>query len=316
MPISSFQGNHRPIHGLMAAVFTPFHYHGSVNFEMIPKLVDYLYLQGIRGIYICGSTGEGPSLTLDERKKVTEYYLQAAGERFHKVVQIGHSSLRVVQNLADHAAIQGADAISAVAPYYFKPGLEELLEFFAEVTTVASHLPFYYYHVPAITGLSVDPVAFLEQAAERLPSLKGIKFTDTDLSVFTACQEVADGSFEVLFGRDEMYLPALAAGAKGVVGSTYNFAPALYQRIHRAFEKGDHGDARRWQKQAVAMIRLLIALGGEAAIKYPMRRLGLDCGQRRLPMRQLSAETCVAIDRALDDMNFDDWAIHQPTVFK
>jgi N-acetylneuraminate lyase len=297
-----------PITGLVAATFTPFDESGAIVYDRIPRMVDHLAEQGITGLYICGSTGEGPSLTLPERKAVTEAYLDVATGRLRTVVQIGHTSLQDVQDLAAHAAEHGAEAISAVAPYYFKPGAEELLAFYREAVKPAAHLPFYYYHIPAITGAGVDPVDFLARGAEELPSLRGIKFTDPDLSIFMACQQVAEGRYDALFGRDEMYLPALAAGCQGMVGSTYSLAPALYQRVAAAYAAKNHEEAARLQRLVVRFIRTLIGLGGESAIKYPLHRLGLHFGQRRLPMKQLSAEVRRKIDAALDAMGYDEWA--------
>lgn len=295
--------------GLIAATFTPFDSKDEVNFDLIPKLIDHLHRNEIAGIYICGSTGEGPSLTMEERKAVAAAHIEANRGRMRAIVNIGHTCLRDAQALGAHAESIEADAIAAIAPYYFKPDdLSTLIAFLKEVAASAPTLPFYYYHIPALTGRIVDPVAFLEQARESIPTLAGIKFTDTDLSIFNACQDVDNGRFDVYFGRDEMLLSGLAAGARGAIGSTYNLAPALYQRIIQAFEAGDLENARLWQRKSVQMIRAIVSAGGEAAIKYPMSRLGLDCGPRRLPMRQLSPSAMQAIDRQLDAIGFDQWA--------
>lgn len=302
--------NTTPLTGLVAATFTPFHPNGEINFDLIPALTDHLANNGVAGIYICGSTGEGPSLTTEERLAVTEAYVRATAGRMRTVVHIGHTVLAEACRLGEHAATIGADAISAIAPYYFKPpDVGTLVAFLQTAASSAPELPFYYYHIPALTGVAINPVDFLRQGGDVIPNLRGIKFTDTDLSLLNACQDVADGRFDVLFGRDEMLLSGLAAGVRGAVGSTYNLAPALYQRILRAFDAGDLAEARKWQKVSVNMIRAIVANGGEAAIKYPLKRLGLDCGQRRLPMKQLSTEDMDTIDRQLEALGFDDWAV-------
>jgi len=304
--------NAPPLAGLVAATFTPFHPNGEMNTELIPRLVDHLAENEVAGIYVCGSTGEGPSLTLAERKAVAEAYVNANQGRMRAIVHVGHTSLADAQELASHAASIGADAISAIAPYYFKlDSVGTLIAFFKEVAALAPRRPFYYYHIPALPGLIVDPVTFLEQAGTAIPNLAGIKFTDKDLSLLNACQDVDQGRFDVLFGRDEMLLSGLAAGVRGAVGTTYNFAPALYMRIIRAFENGDIEEARKWQRVAVRAINAILEIGGPAGLKYPMRRLGLDCGQCRLPMKQLSPDEMKAIDDQLETLEFDQWAVRQ-----
>ncbi|MAS95719.1 MAG: hypothetical protein CMO55_21160 [Verrucomicrobiales bacterium] len=298
-----------PLTGLIAATFTPFDEDGNIVYDLIPSITDYLVRNKVSGIYICGSTGEGPSLTLEERKAVTEAYIESAGDRLRKVVHVGHTALQDAQNLAAHAEEKGADAISAISPYYFKPGNSTILaEFMKEAAGAAPSLPFYYYHIPSLTGVAVNPVEFLQIAADKIPNLRGMKYSDPDVSIFNDCQALMDSRFDLLYGWDEMLLSALVIDAKGAVGSTYNFAPGLYRRVIDAYEAGDLNSARVWQRKAVAMIRSITSVGGEAAIKYPMHRRGLDCGPRRLPMRQLTAEEKAEIDRRLDAMGFDEWA--------
>lgn len=298
-----------PLTGLIAATFTPFDGRGEVDLDLIPKIVEYYIRNQVSGIYICGSTGEGPSLTMEERKAVTKAYLDASGDLLRTVVHIGHTCLGDAQSLAEHAAENGAHAISAVSPYYFKPGdASVLVEFMKEAASAAPALPYYYYHIPALTGVAVDPVEFLRLGAERIPNLRGMKYTDPDLSTFSTCRDLLDGRFDVLFGRDEMLLPSLAVGAEGAVGSTYNLAPGLYRQVIAAFHAGDLEKARDCQKLAVAMIRAIVSVGGESAIKHPMHLRGLDCGPRRLPMKQLTSAEKATIDQKLEELGFNLWA--------
>ncbi|MEM9282001.1 MAG: dihydrodipicolinate synthase family protein [Verrucomicrobiota bacterium] len=308
MKRSPMTEGHHLLKGLVAATFTPLKETGELNLDLFPAMVDHLAGNGIQGIYICGSTGEGPSLTIEERKLVAEAFLDAARDRLKTIIHIGHCSLPDCETLARHAESHGADAISAIAPFYYKPlPLENLVEFLA-LAAGSSSLPFYYYHMPSLTGIPIDPLQLLELGSSRIPTLQGIKFTDSDLSILSECQDYQDGQYEVLFGRDEMLLSALALGNQGAVGSTYNLAPALYRRIIQHFEAGELEEARQAQRQSVKMIRSIMKHGGEAALKYPMHRFGLDCGQRRLPMNQLSPEQKQAIDATLDTMEFDNWA--------
>ncbi len=212
--------------GLIAATFTPMHPDGSVNLAPVPAMVDRLAGQGVKGLYVCGSTGEGPSLTTGERERVAEAFAAAAAGRMPVVVQVGCNCVEDARQLARHAASIGADAISAVSPSYFIPeGVAALVETLGRITDAAPELPFYYYHIPRLSGLSLSPLAFLEAAPARIPSLAGVKFSSRDVEVMQQCLAFDGGRFNILFGVDEMLLSGLAAGADGAVGRTYTVGP-------------------------------------------------------------------------------------------
>ncbi len=286
--------------GLTAATFTPMQTDGSLNLDRVGSVVDYLLAQGIRALYVCGSTGEGPLLSNAERMATAEAYVAAAAGRLPVVVQVGHSSLAEARGLAAHAQKIGADAVSAVAPYYFKPGsVDVLLECLIEITSAAPQLPFYYYHIPHITGVGLDVVELLGRAGEKLPTLAGVKYTAPTLDELQALREVEDGRFDVLHGRDEMLLAGLAMGVRGAIGSTYNFAAPLYLRLIEAFDRGDLDEARRCQAASIALIRCILAIGGQAGLKAAMGIIGPDCGPVRLPLVTLSPEQTEHLKREL-----------------
>ena len=294
--------------GLVAAVFTPMHKDGSLNLDQVGPIVDRLVADGVRGIYVCGSTGEGPLLSTAERRSVAAAYVEAASGRLPAVVHVGHSSVSEAQDLARHAQQLGADAISAVAPWYFKPSsVANLVDCLAEISAAAPDLPFYYYHIPALTGISINAVAFLREAADRLPTFHGIKYTAPTVDEFQELVEFDDGRFDVLFGRDEMLLSGLTAGAKGAIGSTYNLAAPLYVKLIDAFERGDLAEARRLQSLSIAAIRLLLS-HGHPAFKALMSLIGPECGPVRLPLVTLAPDGRERLRRELDAIEFFDLA--------
>ena len=295
--------------GLVAAAFTPMHPDGSLNPDQVGPIVDYLVGHGISAVYVCGSTGEGPSLTAGERKAAAAAFVRAAAGRLPVVVQVGHTSLAEARQLAAHAQQLGADAISAVAPYYFKPdSIDALLDCLAQITAGAAELPFYYYHIPALTGVGLDVVELLRRAAERVPTLVGVKYTAPTVDEFQALRAVEDGRFDVLHGRDEMLLAALATGTRGAIGSTYNFAAGLYRRLIAAFDRGDLQEARRCQALSVAMIRAILGFGGQAGLKAAMNLIGPDCGPTRLPLVTLGPAQTAKLKSQLEALGFFDWA--------
>src|SRR5690606_12944232 len=182
-------------------------------------------------------------------------------------------------------------ATAATAPCYFKPAhMTELVGCCREVATAALALPFYYYHIPSMTGLNFSMAHFLSAAREQIPNLAGVKFTHENLMDYSQAMQVADGAYNVLFGRDEILLSALALGARGAVGSTYNYMAPIYLRVMAAFEAGDLDAARREQAIAVRLIDLMIRHGGLPAGKAMMQLAGVDCGPVRLPLRRLSIQ--------------------------
>lgn len=295
------------IRGLVPAVFTPMHASGDVNLELIPALTDLLVAEGASALYVCGSTGEGPSLTREERKVVAEAYVEAAAGRIPVIVQVGHNSIRESQLLAAHAQEIGADVISAVPPSYFKASsLDNLMDILGDILDAAPHLPFYYYHIPRLSSADIDVVKMLEMSAERLPTLVGVKYSNFTVYEMQECLSVADGRYNMLFGSDEMLFSGLVAGAHGAVGSTYNFAMPLYQRVIAAFEQGDIVEAQRNQALAARMVRRTLPYGS-AALKGMMKLIGLDCGPIRLPQIAMTSADEEALRQSMDEIGFFDW---------
>jgi len=298
--------------GLVAATLTPLHDDGSLNLDQVGPIVDHLLGQGVEGLYVCGSTGEGISLMGAERKAVARAYVEAAHHQLPVVVQVGHNSLSEAHELARHAQEIGADAISANAPSYFKVGsVESLVACMRKIASGAPDLPFFYYHIPHLTGAHLNMLEFLEQASQQIPNLAGIKYTSPTLHEYQCCLEWKDGAYGVLWGCDEMLLPALAVGATGAVGSTYNIAASLYTRMIEAFQDGNLDTARRCQSLAIRLINVLYEWPFHAALKEVMRMLGLDCGPCRLPHPELAAEDVRRLRTRLEAIQFFDWCRSQ-----
>lgn len=295
--------------GLIAAVFTPMHDDGSLNLNIVEPMVEFLIEEKITGLYVCGSTGEGASLTSDERKSTAEAYVNAAKGRLPVIVQVGHQSLAEAQSLAAHAQQIRADAIAAIPPAYFKiDSVDVLVDCMDVVSAGAPGLPFYYYHIPALTGVDLDMVEFLQKGRDRITNLAGIKYSKPTVHEFQACGAYDNRRFDILFGVDEMLASGLSAGALGAVGTTYNFAAPLYNRIIDSFKNGDMKETQKYQQLSVDMIRLLVRFGGMQAFKSLMKILGFDCGPPRLPLVALTPEQEVAMQQGLTAIGFFDWA--------
>lgn len=289
-------------HGLIAAPFTPFCADGTFDSGAIGPYARHLARSGVVGAFICGTTGEGASLTLDERRRVAEAWVASAPAGLRVIVHVGHTCLEESRALAAHAEAVGAGGVACLAPYFFKPaGAAGMADWCAAVAAAAPKTPFYYYHIPSMTGVNFPVADFLALAAPRIPNLAGVKFTFEDLEDFARCLRFEGGRYDLLFGRDELLLSALRLGARGAVGSTYNFAAPLYRQLIAAHDAGDASRAEALQARAVTMIQTCIQAGGHpiAAFKTLMDRVAVPCGPTRLPLVRPTEAQTAALHAAL-----------------
>lgn len=248
----------KKIKGLIAAPFTPMDGNGSINVDMICSYAAKLKDDGLNGVFICGTTGEGMLMTSEERKTVTEHWVAEQTDNFKVIVHVGTTSSKQSNELARHAQKTGAYAVGCMGPMFLKPArVEELVGFCAEVASGAPDLPFYYYHIPSISGIDFSMSEFIKMAATRIPNFNGIKFTDNNFMEMQQCLNLDNGKWDILHGFDELLLAGLVFGAKGGVGSTYNFMAPLYNGIIKDFENGNIENARKKQAISVKVINVL-----------------------------------------------------------
>lgn len=283
----------KKIEGLIAAPFAPLDKNGEVLYEKIDSYYDFLERNGVVGAFINGSTGEGVSLSQKEKIDITAAWTNRNKERNSmKVINlVGATSYAEAIDCAQASAELGVDAIAILAPYYFKPaGAKQLAEFCARIAESVPQLPVYFYHIPVLTGCNVSMFDFLNEAAPIIPNLAGIKYTHEDFMDFLTCLHFANGKYDMLWGRDENMLSALVLGARGAVGSTFNYAAPLYYQLIDAFDAGNLPEARKLQQLSIDMIRLLGKYGGIATGKAYMRYIGVECGEFRSPVKNVWIE--------------------------
>jgi len=300
------------IEGLIAAPFTPMHGDGGVNLAPIEAYADLLRRNGVAGVFVCGTTGESLSLTIAERMDVAARWADVAAEGFKVIIHVGATSIEDCRALARHAAETGVFGIGAMGPCFFRPQtVEDLAAFCAEVAAAAPALPFYYYHIPGMTGVHFPMADFLEAAVDVVPTLAGIKYTWEDLMDYGRCLDVEDGRFDILYGRDETLVAGLALGARGAVGSTYSFSAPLYVRMIAAFGAGDLDTARDLQRRSREMIHMLYTTTRSflPAAKSVMKVVGLDCGPVRSPMRNLTPDQTEHVRAELERLGFADYCV-------
>ena len=272
------------LRGLVAPVFTPMHADGSLNLDRVEAQAEHLKGQGVVGVFVAGTTGEGLSLTIPERQQLLERWVAVVGRRFPVIAHVGHNCLGDARELAAHAQRVGATAIAAVPPFYYRPGWQAVIFCCEQVAAAAPRLPYYYYHIPGNTGVNLELATLMQMVAKRAPTLAGLKFSHNDLVDFSRLVKWSDGEYDLFFGCDELLLAALGVGAKAAIGSTYNFAAPLYRRMIDAFHAGDTNTAIRLNQQVADLAEMMKHFGGVPALKTAMRLRGVDCGPCRLPL--------------------------------
>jgi N-acetylneuraminate lyase len=296
--------------GLIAAPYTPFKSDRSVNFAMIPTLVEMLVAQGVTGAFICGTTGEGSSLSSQERKDIAAAWVKSSAGRLKVIVHVGHNSVLESSQLAAHAESVGADAVGSTAPSFFKPANEAaLLETCQLIAAGAPKLPFYYYHIPSMTGLDFSMANLVDKAFDQIPNFAGVKFTHENLMDFGRAVEKAGDRGQILFGRDEILLAGLTFGAVAAVGSTYNYAGELYNDLIAAAAAGDMAKAMEYQRKSIAFITTFLPYGGLPPQKAMMAMCGFDCGPVRAPLQTLPPAKVAALKADLEKIGFFDYAV-------
>ena len=293
--------------GLIDAPFTPFHADGEVNLEPIERYAQMLQHNGLKGVFINGSSGEGYMLTTEERMILAERWVSVAPADFKVIVHVGSCCLKESVALARHAEKIGAWGVGAMAPPFPKIGrVEELVDYCAAIASAAPSLPFYYYHIPAFNGAFLPMVDLLKAVDGRIPNFAGIKYTFESLYEYNQCRLYKDGKYDMLHGQDETILPSLAqGGAKGGIGGTTNYNGRELVGIIDAWNRGDLETAREKQNFSQAVINVICHFRGNiVGGKRIMKFLGFDLGPNRTPFRNMTDEEEARMKSELDAIDF------------
>ena len=270
--------------GVISAPYTPMHEDGSLDLSKIDEYSIRLKASGIAGVFIGGTTGESFSLTTDERVTLAEAWVKNQADDFHVIAHIGSESLPDILTLSTHAREIGAHGVGLMPPVFFKPGMNELVEICKQAANACDPLPFYFYHIPSMTGVNLSMMELAKRCKAEISNFRGMKFTHNDLVEYSLLADLDNRSLDILYGRDETMLSGLGYGAKGMIGSTFNYAMPIYNELIKAYHVGDMVTAREWQIKSQKMIEILIKYGGGiSGGKTFMQVAGLDLGPCRLP---------------------------------
>lgn len=266
-----------------------------------------LQKNGLKGVFINGSSGEGYMLTTEERMQLAERWVSVAPEGFKVIVHVGSCCLRESVRLAEHAQKIGAWGIGSMAPPFPKIGrIEELVEYCETIANAAPELPFYYYHIPAFNGAYLPMVDLLKAVDGRIKNFAGIKYTYEALYEYNQCRLYGGGKFDMLHGQDETILPSLAqGGARGGIGGTTNYNGRELVGIIDAWNRGDIETAREKQNFSQEVINVICHFRGNiVGGKRIMKLLGFDLGPNRVPFRNMNDEEEAQMKKELEEIGF------------
>lgn len=295
------------IKGLVCAPFTAFDELGNVDLGKVAEQARFYKNNGVSGVFACGTTGEGSSLTMPEKKALFEEWSKQRDGGFAVIGFLGGTSVGDCVELARHAQSVGLDAVAMTAPYYQRPAtVKDLALTIAQVASAVPEMPFYFYHIPVLTKVAFPMIRLLEEVDSLVPNFAGIKYTDENMMDFQLCLEFKNRKYNIMWGRDEMLLEALSIGADAFIGSTYGYMAPLYHAITEAFQAGDIKMAAALQFEAVRLITLLDKYGSGTGKAF-MRAAGLDLGPCRRPLNTLEGERYQAFLQELPATQFEEF---------
>lgn len=295
------------IKGLIAAPFTGFKEDGTIDLSAVERQQRFYKDNGISGVFACGTTGEGSALTLQEKKALFKEWAKFRGEDFAVIGFLGGTSVAECRELMKYAKECGLDAVAMTAPYYQKAAnVKDLALTLAEVASAEPDLPFFYYNIPCLTHVCPPMISLLAEVDRIIPNFAGIKYTFENLMDYQLCLEFKDRKYNIMWGRDEMMLPALSIGAETFIGSTYGYNAPIYLAIMKAFKDGDIAEAARLQYKANLIITRLDKYGNGCGKAF-MKAAGLDLGPCRRPLSTMPEKTYAEFMNDLKDTEFDNY---------
>ncbi|MGL4740263.1 MAG: dihydrodipicolinate synthase family protein [Sarcina sp.] len=272
--------------GVIPALLTVFDKDEEIDEVGMRELVNYLLEKGVNGLYLTGSTGEGFTMSNEERKKVVEIVIDEVKGKVPVVVHVGAIGTKLSIDLAKHAKLAGADGISSVPPFYWKFNEDQIVKYYKDIAQ-SCDLPMIVYNVPLVGLLGMNTIKKLAE----IETVKGIKYTALSHYEITQIKDEIGSEFLVYSGCDEMSMSGLLAGADGIVGSFFNLMPELFLKLFSAVENKNLDEAQTLQREAVEIIMYTLKLPSfYAGMKVILRHIGVNAGYCRNPFQNLTPE--------------------------
>jgi len=285
----------RKIEGIITALLTPFTEKGDLDEEALQQLVEFQIKSGIHGLYPCGTVGEGPTMSIEQRKQVAEIVVDQVKARIPVIVHIGAINTTMTVELAKHAEKVGADALGCVTPYYFTLDDDAIIEHYRRVAK-AVRIPIFVYNIPHRTNINITPNLMAKLA--KLPNIIGIKDSSRDFTQLCEYIEKLGKGFTVICGTDALIIPAFFMGAKGAISAISNVFPELFVDAYDAYKKGNYEKAIALQYKIIAARRVL-GKPAIAPLKEALKMRRFRAGTVKNPLRPMTEKEIIKLRNSL-----------------
>ncbi|MCB0279600.1 MAG: 4-hydroxy-tetrahydrodipicolinate synthase [Calditrichaeota bacterium] len=275
--------------GTFTALVTPFNSENQVNFEALKKLVDFQVREGITGLVPCGTTGESPTLSKQEKQDIIEHVINQVDGKVPVIAGTGNYDTKTTIESTDWAWRKGAAAALLITPYYNKPTQQGLYLHYKAISEAVPEIELVIYNVPSRTNVNILPKT-VERLVKECPNLNTIKEASGDLNQVLELKRLCGNQLSILSGEDALIWPYIAAGANGVISVVSNIAVQLTSQIVNDGLKGNVENALAAQLKLQSLIHALFCETNPIPVKYAMNLLGFEVGNLRLPLHELSEQ--------------------------
>ena len=294
------------LRGCATALVTPFTKSGAVDEERMRALIKYQMNNGVRLLVPCGTTGENPTLTIAEQRRVVEILADEANGRVPILAGAGGYDTKEVIHLAAEMKAAGAQGLLSVTPYYNKPSQEGLYQHYRAIAE-STPLPIVVYNVPGRTSVNIEVSTLVRLAAIR--NIVGVKEASGNMTqICEICRAVPSG-FLVLSGDDALTLPLMAVGGRGIISVASNEIPGEMVRMVEAAERGDFAAARAVHARILPLMQINFVEANPIPVKAAMAAMGLLEEVYRLPMVSPSPESKQKIAAVLKELGLFNTAL-------
>ena len=273
--------------GMASAIITPLNEKG-IDYELFAKLIEWQIAEGIDGLVVCGTTGEGATLTDEEHKSAIEFMVKQVAGRVPVIAGTGSNDTAYAVELTKHACQIGVDGVLTVTPYYNKATQKGLIKSFTQIAD-ASSVPVILYNVPSRTGVNIAPKTVLELS--KHPNINAIKEASGDISQIAEIAHLCGDNINIYSGNDDQVVPIMSLGGKGCISVLSNLLPKETSEMCRLFREGDVKAAARLQLKYIPLINALFSEVNPIPVKAAMAKMGFCEDYLRLPLTPMEDAT-------------------------
>ena len=288
--------------GVISAMITPLKNSGrEIDEKALRTYCDFLISKGVKGLFICGTTGEGPLMSVEERKRISEIIVDQVKNRAKVIINSGYITTDDTIALIKHSQKIGADAAAVVLPYYYSLDDRSLIDHFIKIARTVPELPFFIYNIPENTINNFVP-HILEEIFEKVDNFAGIKTSNADLLQLQEYIDLLHGEIPIYYGNDKLNVPALAMGAAGIISGNASVFPEPFIKLYKNFKEGELEKARQQQAFNYKMATILKDGKYPAVYKKSLELLGINVGNVRPPHRELLPDEVEHLTRSLKEL--------------